>query len=882
MGFYSGNGVKTSLSIQAILDGDTDIVKVGGPNVSQFGWTTNDLTSVKDILTYVKTAIEAAEIAQNAAESAAADRDRIEQLDGDYQVKLQDIDTKYETIVDLSVEIAAGNAASLAQVSAQAKIEVDKLLGIPDGATQLGTSNGSNVQAELDGLRGDVTEIMESGTGGAEALATALSNPTGSGMIGFKRKKLSEYIDTAQKYLDSNGVSIWEYASLVTNKPTADPQTWDWSPALQAMADYCVSYVAQTGVNATMFGSKDAFLTPGVFPLYSQVNVTKQGNSNGSLQTVFNLRGAGRTSSILQPMSPGMTGLLATNCSVVFSDLGMRAGSTDQVGIQLGYQAVWAPVAHAIFNRFGTSGFVTGCLSYLCFDSSFNDCFWQNIAAQSTLGGSYGVRFATYAGPQNGGTAGDGSGDGTNQIIFVRPTIETASDDSVMLSIEGKNGAYPTHSLTVIGGHLESHNLKTKLFHIRNARYVSFRDVTISQNGSSAGISSMYRLGFIENCQNVLFDHCHMTTTNRLAAYASTDTASIKVNGTCQNLSFRDCHFLGPYQDINSAKHRLDYIIDYSESKLLKKAFDATGSVCGDNQSREITTRIRVGSLSGIHDYRFDVDETSGNVSMYYSTNITDVPDGTAVWQVTPAGVIKTAQNIQVGALGASATRNIDFVNNGDGTTAVASIRSDNVGRLYFNSLSNAQSWVMGSVAFNPVTTGVYTLGTSLLYPSNIYSQNALTIVSDANYKSLIKPISPEVEYNKLVAAVGSVPYSAWKLKTAIAQKGVDNARWHVGVIAQQVRDAILAAGLDWTKYGLITFESHKQVVTKTSGKYYPVLKKGEVSEIPTNASGSIDLIEGADTIVTSGGVITYTREIYMLRMEEFFTLRLAYIESKM
>lgn len=163
MGFYSGNGVKTSLSIQAILDGDTDIVKVGGPNVSQFGWTTNDLTSVRDILTYVKTAIEAAEIAQNAAEAAAADRDRIEQLDGDYQSKLQDIDTKYNTIVDLSVEIAAGNAASLAQVAAQTSIEVNKLIGIPTGASQIGTSSGSNVQSELDGIRSDISDIGISG-----------------------------------------------------------------------------------------------------------------------------------------------------------------------------------------------------------------------------------------------------------------------------------------------------------------------------------------------------------------------------------------------------------------------------------------------------------------------------------------------------------------------------------------------------------------------------------------------------------------------------------------------------------------------------------------------------------------------------------------------
>ncbi|HBX5257027.1 TPA: hypothetical protein MH402_04720 [Klebsiella pneumoniae] len=51
---------------------------------------------------------------------------------------------------------------------------------------------------------------------------------------------------------------------------------------------------------------------------------------------------------------------------------------------------------------------------------------------------------------------------------------------------------------------------------------------------------------------------------------------------------------------------------------------------------------------------------------------------------------------------------------------------------------------------------------------------------------------------------------------------------------------------------------------------------------VPVNATCYIDAIDGADSVETyEDGTVTYTREIYMLRMEEFFTLRMAYIERK-
>lgn len=86
-------------------------------NIAPFGWTTNDVTSVRDIITYVQTALTAATTATNAALSASASVDRVEQLDGQYQAKLIDIDTKYDAMVILSNNVAVTNSQLINYVS---------------------------------------------------------------------------------------------------------------------------------------------------------------------------------------------------------------------------------------------------------------------------------------------------------------------------------------------------------------------------------------------------------------------------------------------------------------------------------------------------------------------------------------------------------------------------------------------------------------------------------------------------------------------------------------------------------------------------------------------------------------------------------------------
>lgn len=185
--------------------------------------------------------------------------------------------------------------------------------------------------------------------------------------------------------------------------------------------------------------------------------------------------------------------------------------------------------------------------------------------------------------------------------------------------------------------------------------------------------------------------------------------------------------------------------------------------------------------------------------------------------------------------------------------------------------------WNFTAASLLPTTTATSNIGSSTNTVANIFSQNAVTVVSDVNYKSFVQEI-PEA----LIEAIGSVKLKMWQLDAAIAIKGADNARWHVGVIAQEVKEAITAAGLDWTKYGLITFESTSVVVTEDeNGKYVPV--DVENSPIIPNDAGYIDVNDRADVIATDeDGTITLTRSIYMMRMDEFTTLRMAYLENKL
>ena len=95
-----------------------------------------------------------------------------------------------------------------------------------------------------------------------------------------------------------------------------------------------------------------------------------------------------------------------------------------------------------------------------------------------------------------------------------------------------------------------------------------------------------------------------------------------------------------------------------------------------------------------------------------------------------------------------------------------------------------------------------YKLGAGHSRIKEIYAANSVINTSDGREKT-----SPLVIDDAVLDAWGDVQIICYRWLEAIAQKGEDYARWHFGVIAQQVRDAFATHGIDGTRYGLLCYD---------------------------------------------------------------------------
>lgn len=100
--------------------------------------------------------------------------------------------------------------------------------------------------------------------------------------------------------------------------------------------------------------------------------------------------------------------------------------------------------------------------------------------------------------------------------------------------------------------------------------------------------------------------------------------------------------------------------------------------------------------------------------------------------------------------------------------------------------------------------SGSFSLGTSAYLFSSVYAQNGSIQTSDINYKQDIADLTQK-EINVAIAC--SKLIKKFKFKDAVAKKG-ESARYHVGLIAQEIKAAFEYEGLDGTRYGILCYDS--------------------------------------------------------------------------
>ena len=102
---------------------------------------------------------------------------------------------------------------------------------------------------------------------------------------------------------------------------------------------------------------------------------------------------------------------------------------------------------------------------------------------------------------------------------------------------------------------------------------------------------------------------------------------------------------------------------------------------------------------------------------------------------------------------------------------------------------------------FRPASDNVYQLGDSGQRWSVVYAGTGTINTSDERLKQQISDdLAPELK------AWAKVNFCKYKFNDAVEKKG-NGARWHIGVIAQQIKDAFESEGLDPFAYGILCYD---------------------------------------------------------------------------
>lgn len=114
MALFSQNGVGSQLAVDA--DGNVILQRMA-PNVSNFGWTTNDLKSVSDIVKWVDVAVDAANSASANASYVEAGIKHIDAV----KVEVGQIKTDAQTIADNVLTSVTSKVTEANQAEAKAQ-----------------------------------------------------------------------------------------------------------------------------------------------------------------------------------------------------------------------------------------------------------------------------------------------------------------------------------------------------------------------------------------------------------------------------------------------------------------------------------------------------------------------------------------------------------------------------------------------------------------------------------------------------------------------------------------------------------------------------------------------------------------------------------------
>lgn len=157
---------------------------------------------------------------------------------------------------------------------------------------------------------------------------------------------------------------------------------------------------------------------------------------------------------------------------------------------------------------------------------------------------------------------------------------------------------------------------------------------------------------------------------------------------------------------------------------------------------------------------------------------------------------------------------------------------------MSFQLNGSTERYLMNTARLAPGADNTYALGSSTRRWSDVFSAGGVTTSSDERLKQQIRDID-DAERRVAVAAKGLL--KAYKYNDAVEKKG-DGARWHIGIIAQELKAAFEAEGLDAHEYGMFMYtevwEAQEWIVDVDSeeGGWYTTKTWETEAEAPSHA----------------------------------------------
>ena len=732
--------------------------------------------------------------------------------------------------VDTTVQNeAALRAAADAALSATINANLPRSLRVPESSVARlpAVAARKNRLMAFDN-QGDPAVVLPESGSAADVLLDLASNEDGLGgyLVNAARNPLAAAVkaNTVTAALSALNVSIWEFASHVVDKPDEeDLNTWDWAPAIQAAFDYIGTYVPLTINGNTRHASACLQFPPGYYRNSSKVSAdfsSYSGHVYGLPRVTIAGYGATIGCAVEQDFSWVIVGTLLNLSGLDF----MTDSSVNYAyAIKLGDETKTT-------SNYAVTGVIRDVRGFDL--TKFIVCGW---AFDMRIEGPYATGFKQASNVSEPATAFEilrHVSDNCNNIVIIRPQFETTNTKNYKaFRIIGNSTLSTHHDIHIYSGHFESHQWGVRLISVEAdssnrpaVTRLSFNGMTLLENGATGDTTpaASTNLVVLERAHSCAFNSCIISTTNTTTdAYNSaTHKSLIKYSGSQMRLVLDSCYFVTAFARVAGASNNRNLlsVVDTTEHGSGRYAVSVRDCTINNFSTTVSNGRVMSGAVSGGRKIIESISDDGQTWSLGYTTSDAMTGTVTDMISVSYAGVVTAGSFAAMNFDSSSAIRigynnttpgqrSINFY--GAGTTALTGqVYGNSAGSVTVSSTNNiflspnggaGETQATGNI--KPTAAASYNIGTAALPWKDGFFQNAITVVSDADHKPVIDAIPDAV-----LDIFDSLEIKRWKYDWAIAEKGEENARWHVGFVAQEVIEAFSSAGLNAQDYAFMVW----------------------------------------------------------------------------